>query len=78
MVGEAGPLGKLAVVADLGAVRSPASRCDRLVRGVGMPLSFSLEGFIASKVSGLRLCPPRREARPEEGIARPWAELNEA
>lgn len=54
VVGDAGPFEKLAAVADLGAVRRPASKCDRLVRGVGTPLSIMSEGdLIASNESGL-------------------------
>jgi hypothetical protein len=76
VVGEAGP-GKLVPVEVLGAVRSPASKCDRLVRGVGIPVSFSVGDFIASNERGLIFCPPwRRDARPD-GIARPWAELKD-
>lgn len=59
-----------------GAVRRPASRWDRLVRGVGTPLSISVV-FIESKERGLMFCPPRRDARPD-GMARPWAELKGA
>ena len=55
VVGELGPLGKPGAVADLGAVRRPTSKWERLVRGVGMPLSWSLEAFMPSNVSGLML-----------------------
>jgi hypothetical protein len=52
VVGE-GRFGKLVAVADLGAVRRPASKCDRLVRGVGTPLSRSVGDLRVSKESGL-------------------------
>ena len=76
VVGEAGPFEKVAAVAVLGAVRRPASRWDRLVRGVGAPLSISCV-LAVSNERGLMLFPPRREARPEEGMARPCIELKE-
>lgn len=72
-VGE-GRFGKLAAVADLGAVRRPASRWDRLVRGVGTPSPRSVGDFRTSNESGLMFWPPRRDARPEP-IVRPWAWL---
>ena len=69
VVGELGPLGKLPAIAVFGAVLKPASRCDRLVRGVGSPVSLLGMDLEASNDSGLIPWPPRREARPE-GI--PW------
>ena len=78
VVGDAGIFEKLVAVDVLGAVRSPASRWDRLVRGVGIPVSFSGIGLLVSNESGLIFCPPRRDASPEEGIARLWAELKGA
>lgn len=69
VVGESGP--NDAAVAVLGAVRRPASRCERLVRGVGTPLSLPLLCLIASKESGLMFWPPRRAARPPVGMDRP-------
>lgn len=64
-VGEGRPFEKLAADADLGAVRRPASRWDRLVLGVGAPLSISVGDLAVSNDSGLMFWPPRREARAE-------------
>lgn len=51
---DVGEEAKDVAVADFGAVRRPASRCDRLVRGVGTPLSLaSVEDLIASNDRGL-------------------------
>lgn len=68
----------MAAVADLGAVRRPASKWERLVRGVGAPPSLlALPCLIVSKESGLIFWLPRREASPPAGIGSPLAELKE-
>lgn len=65
-------------VADLGAVRRPASRWPRLVLGVGMAFSFvSADGDLrASTERGLMDWPPRLEARPEEDMLKEFEGAN--
>lgn len=64
---------KVEAVAVLGAVLRPASKWDRLVRGVGAPLSLvSVDALMASNERGLIFWPPRREARPEPGMPIPF------
>lgn len=60
----------MAAVADLGAVLRPASKCERLVRGVAIVPSLSAAGLMAPMDKGLIPCPPLRDARPELGMAR--------